>query len=128
MSNSVRLSIEGMSCASCVGRVDKALNGLDGVEDASVNLASDSAEVTYSDKVSVNDLIKAVKGAGYDAHEVLDRDKQMREQREQQAKEMRTLKGQLWLSALLTLPVFILAMGNHMVPVFSEWVHNSLGL
>ena len=128
MSNSVRLSIEGMSCASCVGRVDKALNGLDGVEDASVNLASDSAEVTYSDKLSVDDLIKSVKDVGYDAHEVLDRDKQMREQREQQAKEMRTLKGQLWLSALLTLPVFILAMGNHMVPVFSEWVHNSLGL
>lgn len=128
MSKSVRLSVEGMSCASCVGRVDKALNALDGVEEASVNLASDSAEVTYSDKLVVDDLIKAVKGAGYDAHEVFDRDKQMREQREQQAKEMRTLKGQLWLSALLTLPVFILAMGNHMVPVFSEWVHHSLGL
>lgn len=128
MSNSVRLSVEGMSCGSCASRVDKALNGLDGVEDASVNLASDSAEVTYSEKLSVNDLVQAVKNAGYDAHEVIDRDKQMREQREQQAKEMRTLKGQLWLSTLLTLPVFILAMGNHMLPVFSEWVHNSLGL
>ncbi|MCP1338509.1 heavy metal translocating P-type ATPase [Idiomarina sp. M1R2S28] len=128
MSKSVRLSVEGMSCGSCASRVDKALNGLDGVEDASVNLASDSAEVTYSEKLSVDDLVQAVKSAGYDAHEVLDRDKQMREQREQQAKEMRTLKGQLWLSTLLTLPVFILAMGNHMVPVFSEWVHNSLGL
>ncbi|MDV6316152.1 heavy metal translocating P-type ATPase [Idiomarina sp. HP20-50] len=128
MSKSVRLSIEGMSCASCVGRVDKALNGLDGVEDASVNLASDSAEVTYSDKLSVDDLIQAVKKAGYDAHEVADRDKQMREQRERQAQEMRMLKGQLWLSALLTLPVFILAMGNHMVPAFADWVHNSLGL
>ncbi|WP_417441845.1 heavy metal translocating P-type ATPase [Idiomarina sp.] len=128
MSKSVRLSVEGMSCGSCASRVDKALNGLDGVEDASVNLASDSAEVTYSEKLSVDDLVQAVKTAGYDAHEVIDRDKQMREQREQQAKEMRTLKGQLWLSTLLTLPVFILAMGNHMVPVFSEWVHNSLGL
>lgn len=128
MSKSVRLSVEGMSCGSCASRVDKALNGLDGVEDASVNLASDSAEVTYSEKLSVDDLVQAVKNAGYDAHEVIDRDKQMREQREQQAKEMRTLKGQLWLSTLLTLPVFILAMGNHMVPVFSEWVHNSLGL
>ena len=128
MSNSVRLSVEGMSCGSCASRVDKALNGLDGVEDASVNLASDSAEVTYSEKLSVNDLVQAVKNAGYDAHEVIDRDKQMREQREQQAKEMRTLKSQLWLSTLLTLPVFILAMGNHMLPVFSEWVHNSLGL
>ena len=128
MSNSVRLSVEGMSCGSCASRVDKALNGLDGVEDASVNLASDSAEVTYSEKLSVDDLVQAVKTAGYDAHEVIDRDKQMREQREQQAKEMRTLKSQLWLSTLLTLPVFILAMGNHMLPVFSEWVHNSLGL
>lgn len=128
MSKSVRLSVEGMSCGSCASRVDKALNGLGGVEEASVNLASDSAEVTYSNKLSVDDLIKAVQEAGYDAHEVVDRDKQMREQREQQAKEMRALKGQLWLSALLTLPVFILAMGNHMVPVFSEWVHNSLGL
>ncbi len=128
MSKSVRLSVEGMSCGSCASRVDKALNGLDGVEDASVNLASDSAEVTYSEKLSVDDLVQAVKNAGYEAHEVVDRDKQMREQREQQAKEMRTLKGQLWLSTLLTLPVFILAMGNHMVPVFSEWVHNSLGL
>ncbi|WP_404398494.1 heavy metal translocating P-type ATPase [Idiomarina loihiensis] len=128
MSKSVRLSVEGMSCGSCASRVDKALNGLDGVEDASVNLASDSAEVTYSDKLSVDDLVQAVKSAGYEAHEVVDRDKQMREQREQQAKEMRTLKGQLWLSTLLTLPVFLLAMGNHMVPVFSEWVHNSLGL
>lgn len=128
MSKSIRLSIEGMSCASCAGRVDKALNGLDGVEDASVNLASDSAEVTYSDSVSIDDLIQAVKGAGYDAHEVVDRDKQMREQREQQANEMRSLKQQLWLAALLTLPVFILAMGNHTVPAFSDWVHNTLGL
>jgi len=128
MSNSVRLSVAGMNCGSCASRVDKALNGLDGVEQASVNLASDSAEVTYSDKLSVDDLVQAVKNAGYDAHEVLDRDKQMREQREQQEQEMRTLKSQLWLAALLTLPVFLLAMGNHMVPVFSEWVHNSLGL
>lgn len=128
MNNSVRLSIDGMNCASCVGRVDKALNSLDGVEKASVNLASDSAEVTYADSVSVDDLIQSVKDTGYDAHEVVDRDQQMREQREQRATEMRSLKHQLWLSALLTLPVFILAMGNHMVPMFSEWVHNSLGL
>jgi Cu+-exporting ATPase len=127
MSKSVRLSIQGMNCGSCAGRVDKALNGLEGVE-ASVNLASDSAEVTYSDSVSIDDLIQAVKSAGYDAHEVVDRDKQMREQREQQANEMRSLKQQLWLAALLTLPVFILAMGNHTVPAFSDWVHNTLGL
>lgn len=128
MSQSIRLSIEGMHCGSCVGHVDKALNAVDGVESASVNLASESAEVTLSGSVSVEQLTQAVKDAGYDAHEVQDRDKQMREQRQQQEKDRRSLKTQLWLSAILTLPVFILAMGNHTVPAFSQWVHNDLGL
>lgn len=123
----IRLSISGMSCASCAGRVDKALNQLEGVNEVSVNLASDSAEIK-ADNVTVEQLIKAVKDAGYDAHEIVDRDKEMREQRARQQHEFRTLRRELLVATLLTLPVFILAMGNHMVPAFSNWVHNSLGL
>ena len=43
---SVSLSIEGMSCASCVGRVDRALSGLEGIGDVSVNLANETARMT----------------------------------------------------------------------------------
>jgi len=123
----IRLSISGMSCASCAGRVDKALNQLEGVNEVAVNLASDSAEIK-ADNVTVEQLIKAVKDAGYDAHEIVDRDKEMREQRARQQHEFSTLRRELLVATLLTLPVFILAMGNHMVPAFSNWVHNSLGL
>lgn len=123
----IRLSISGMSCASCAGRVDKALNQLEGVNEVAVNLASDSAEIK-ADNVTVEQLIKAVKDAGYDAHEIVDRDKEMREQRARQQQEFGTLRRELLVATLLTLPVFILAMGNHMVPAFSNWVHNSLGL
>ena len=42
----ISLPIEGMSCASCVGRVDRALNAIDGVEDVSVNLASETARMS----------------------------------------------------------------------------------
>ena len=123
----IRLSISGMNCASCAGRVDKALNQLEGVNEVAVNLASDSAEIK-ADNVTVEQLIKAVKDAGYDAHEIVDRDKEMREQRARQQHEFSTLRRELLVATLLTLPVFILAMGNHMVPAFSNWVHNSLGL
>ena len=116
-----------MNCGSCPSRVDKALSGVNGVEQVSVNLASDAAEVT-ANNVSTDTLIKAIQDAGYDAHEIIDRDKEMREQRERQQREYSGLRKELTLSALLTLPVFILAMGNHMVPAFSNWVHNSLGL
>ena len=123
----IRLSVSGMNCGSCASRVDKALSGVNGVKQVAVNLASDAAEVT-ANNVSTDTLIKAIQDAGYDAHEIIDRDKEMREQRERQQREYSGLRKELTLSALLTLPVFILAMGNHMVPAFSNWVHNSLGL
>ena len=60
----VNLSIGGMTCASCVARVEKKLNKLDGVS-ASVNLATESARVTASSAVSVDDLLATVARAGY---------------------------------------------------------------
>ena len=60
----VNLSIGGMTCASCVARVEKKLNKLDGVT-ASVNLATESAQVTAPSAVSVDDLLTTVARAGY---------------------------------------------------------------
>ena len=60
----VNLSIGGMTCASCVARVEKKLGKLDGVS-ASVNLATESARVTAPSTVSVDDLLAAVARAGY---------------------------------------------------------------
>ncbi|MCJ8324132.1 MAG: copper-translocating P-type ATPase [Rhizobiales bacterium] len=59
--------IEGMSCASCVGRVEKALLAIPGVSDASVNLATEQAQVSYDDSVNVGDLTKTLTDVGYPA-------------------------------------------------------------
>lgn len=62
----IRLQITGMTCASCVRRVEDALRGLRGVADASVNLASEKATVTYDPaQVSFEGLARAVRDAGY---------------------------------------------------------------
>jgi len=65
-SKTVDLKISGMTCAHCSGTVEKALSGLDGVSAASVNLASESARVTYSpEKINLPSLEEAISKAGY---------------------------------------------------------------
>ncbi len=62
----IRLQISGMTCASCVGRVEKSLLAVAGVQKVSVNLATEQAEVSADDSVSVSALADAVRKAGYD--------------------------------------------------------------
>ena len=64
--SAMELAIEGMTCASCAVRVEKKLNGLEGVT-ATVNFATETARVSFPDAVAVADLITAVERAGYAA-------------------------------------------------------------
>jgi P-type Cu+ transporter len=66
------LSIVGMTCASCVARVEKALSRVPGVASATVNLATERAHVTGSDTVEMDTLVAAVEHAGYAASPVVD--------------------------------------------------------
>ncbi len=69
----LRLPIAGMTCASCVARVEKALAAVPGVEAASVNLATEAATVKRAPSVTMDALAKAVERAGYEvAHEESD--------------------------------------------------------
>ncbi|MHB8190939.1 MAG: heavy metal translocating P-type ATPase [Ferrimicrobium sp.] len=61
------LNVTGMTCASCVGRVERALAKVDGVAEARVNLATEAAEVTVSGLVDNDALVDAVHAAGYEA-------------------------------------------------------------
>ena len=95
----VQLELEGMTCAACAARIDKALNKLDGVE-ASVNFATEKAAVRYDDgRVALEDLVGAVEGAGYGAS--LTRAEGERGSR---------LGLRLAVAAGLTLPVALIAM------------------
>ncbi len=57
----IELSIDGMTCASCVARVEKALKKVPGVEQANVNLATERAWIQPNAAVSSQDLIQAIK-------------------------------------------------------------------
>lgn len=118
------LTIEGMSCASCVGRVEQALM-TEGVSQASVNLATGRAHVTLSEPVAPDMLIKKVEAAGYHAHLAVASDEQNRaEQREQERVQ---LAKQFTLSLIATLPIFVVEMGAHLIPVFHHWLTAELG-
>ena len=65
------LNIEGMSCASCVGRVEKALGQVAGVDSASVNFATETASVA-GNNIKLKALLEAVNAAGYKASQTDD--------------------------------------------------------
>src|SRR5947207_11872014 len=69
------LEISGMTCASCVRRVERALGKVEGVESANVNFASETALVTADATVAAERLVGAVEKAGYGAKEAADRDR-----------------------------------------------------
>jgi Cu+-exporting ATPase len=68
------LDIEGMTCASCVNRIERYLRKVEGVEDATVNLATERATVVAGPEVGVDAIIAAVEEAGYDARLIVDGD------------------------------------------------------
>jgi Cu+-exporting ATPase len=120
------LDVQGMTCASCVGRVEKALRSTAGVVEASVNLASESARLRYyPGQVDATALLAKLAKRGYPAL--------VREQsaagttQARKAEEVQTLRHLLIWAACLGLPVFILEMGGHMVPAFHHWVNATLG-
>ncbi|SPJ26540.1 heavy-metal-associated domain-containing protein [Falsiruegeria mediterranea] len=63
----VTLNIDGMTCASCVGRVEKSLSALEGISDVSVNLASESARLSANDPARLQDAAQALDTLGYPA-------------------------------------------------------------
>ncbi|MFD2227894.1 heavy metal translocating P-type ATPase, partial [Microvirga arabica] len=121
------LAIEGMTCASCVGRVEKALKAAPGVVDANVNLATEKATIRHLvGAVTPASLEEVVRNVGYEARRAgagpaTDRERESRE------REFRSLTRSLGLAAILTLPVFALEMGSHLIPGVHEWVMDTIG-
>lgn len=121
--NTATLDIAGMTCASCVSRVEKRLTRLDGVT-AEVNLATEKAYVSYPDVVSTDQLVAAVESAGYGA--TLEPAKASLPFDAPAPVATTPLRTRLIVSALLSLPVIVLAM----VPAwqFENWQWLSLTL
>jgi len=125
----VAYPVRDMTCASCVGRVEKALAAVPGVLSASVNLATERATVRFlSGAVSFRDLAAAVQQAGY----VLEQPEQAHADagdREQAARaaEIRNLGRAVLIAGVATLPLFVLEMGSHFIPGMHHWLEQTIG-
>ncbi len=122
----VQLSIEGMTCASCVARVEGALAAVPGVSSASVNLATERALV-HGVGLDASALIAAVARAGYDAAAIDATTIGEDGSAARRDAELAGLTRDLIIATALTLPVFVLEMGAHLVPAFHHFIAASLG-
>lgn len=122
------LSVEGMTCASCSQAVERVTRKLEGVEEASVNLATEKLFITYDPSVlRLSEIKKAVEKAGYKASEeeenAVDTDKEKKE------RDIKTLWTKFLISAILTVPLLYISMGHMMgapLPQILDPMHNPL--
>ena len=124
----VELAVEGMSCASCVGRVERGLRAVPGVDEAGVNLATGRATVRGG--ASPEALVEAIGKVGY-AATVIDRDASLRDDEvasQRRDAERRALGRDVLVATLLALPVFLLEMGAHLVPGVHHLIERSVGI
>ena len=113
---SVTLHITGMTCASCVQNIERGLGNLDGVLKVSVNLTTEKGTVEYDpDRITVQDIIKAVTDIGYGAEEVKGVD--VDREREARDKEILSQKRNLILALILAVPVSVGEMGQNITPL-----------
>ncbi|MQW92562.1 heavy metal translocating P-type ATPase [Acinetobacter wanghuae] len=124
--DSIELSVEGMSCASCVGRVEKALLKVTGVTRANVNLATEQAIVEGSHLLE-EELIKAVEKSGFTAKIKSQDQKQQISLQAKRANEADSLKHDFYIAFFLALPVFLLEMGGHLFPAFHHFIAHTIG-
>nr|WP_289117577.1 heavy metal translocating P-type ATPase [uncultured Idiomarina sp.] len=122
----IELAIEGMTCASCVGRVERALKAVPGVTAATVNLATERASVRGS--MGSETLVAAVVGAGYNARPIGQSGVDADATEARKDAEKAGLKRDLTIAAVLTLPLFVIEMGAHFIPGVHQFVANKIGM
>lgn len=123
------LKIHGMTCASCVARVEKALRQVPGVIAASVNLATERASIrTVGAAASPNDLAAAVAKAGYVAQPIQQGSaEQIDREREARDAEIRDLRRSVILAAVASFPLFVVEMLGHLVPGMHDMIATTIG-
>jgi P-type Cu+ transporter len=111
---SVTIGVGGMTCASCVARVERAVKSLPGVVGATVNLSTEAATVEYlPDTVSRERIAQAIREAGYAPAE---QGQAPDATQARQAWELSALRRDLMFAAAFTLPLLLLSMGPMLLP------------
>lgn len=115
--------VTGMTCASCVGRVERALRAVPGVSSATVNLATERAVAHVAHGVGATPLVEAIHRSGYQA-ERIDPHAHNHEAATEadRAKELARLSVAVASAALATLPLFMVEMARHFIPGAHHWL------
>lgn len=121
----ITLTIEGMTCASCIARVEKKLRDVPGVTDVSVNLATKRAVV--QGHADADALVQALAGTAYTA-DILERFSTPLSSITEHDDEASKIGRQFLAAALLALPVFFLEMGSHMIPGVHAFLARTIGI
>jgi P-type Cu+ transporter len=120
------IGVEGMTCASCVARVERAIRAVPGVVGASVNLATEKATVRAvdSDPGLLGRIEAAIRAAGYAPAARAATAGAPEDRREA---ETRRLKRDVILAGVLTLPLAVVEMARHFIPGFHHWIEMNMG-
>ena len=117
----IELTVHGMTCAACSKAVERVTKKLDGVEDSSVNIATEKAIITYDPtKVRLSQITKAIEKAGYEPiteenKETVDEDQKRKD------KERNTLFRKFIVAICFAIPLFYIAMGPMVPKPFGPW-------
>jgi P-type Cu+ transporter len=122
----IEIGIDGMTCASCVARVEKALSAVPGVLTAQVNPVTERATLTaYGSGPAMTAVLEAaIRASGYQPRAVHVAGEDRQAAREEDQKQ---LKRDLLIAGSLTLPIFVLEMGGHLVPPLHHWLMQTVG-
>ena len=113
MTAELTLRVDGMTCGNCRARVERALNALEGVAGADVNLATERARIVYLPEVlNPPAIADAIRGAGYVPGEVDASAAPGRDARAAHDDEIASLKRRFVVAAAFTIPLFLIAMGS----------------
>ncbi|MDL2344975.1 heavy metal translocating P-type ATPase [Deinococcus sp. MIMF12] len=125
----VSFPVEGMTCAACVTRVERALNRTEGVLNASVNLATERASVTYLPAAATPAALReAVRGAGYDVpDEASQAQSRLDADRERKAAEIAALRRDVTFAAAFSIPLFLIAMVPMLYAPLHHWLLGAVG-
>jgi P-type Cu+ transporter len=115
--NQVQLVIGGMTCASCAARVEKKLNKIEGVT-ATVNFATEKAEVSYPDTVTTDDLVATVEKTGYSATVP---SPEPEPEPETARTELDALRDRMLVSIVLAVPVILVSMIRPLQFEYWQW-------
>lgn len=117
----ITLSVDGMTCGACTGRVERVLKAQPGVLSAEANLATRRAVISVLGRGDAAALAAAVTRAGYSASP------EATTTGDRTLAERTALRRDTWIAAILTAPIFVAEMGGHLLPAFHHWLYGTFG-